>query len=76
MGVPPSGGFIRENPIKMDDLGVPLFQETPICLVVESMIWIDMDRYGSIGQAQLRRADSGLELAQVSFQILRVSPME
>ena len=22
--------FIRENPTKMDDLGVPLFQETPI----------------------------------------------
>ena len=22
-----------ENPIKMDDLGVPLFVETPICLV-------------------------------------------
>ena len=22
---------IMENPIKMDDLGVPLFSETPIC---------------------------------------------
>ena len=22
----------KENPIKMDDLGVPLFEETPICL--------------------------------------------
>ena len=25
----PQNGFIMENPIKMDDLGVPLFSETP-----------------------------------------------
>ena len=30
MRVPQNGGFIMENPIKMDDLGVALFSETPI----------------------------------------------
>ena len=30
MGVPKNRWFIRESPIKMADLGVPRFQETPI----------------------------------------------
>ena len=30
IGVPQNGWFTMENPIKMDDLGVSLFLETPI----------------------------------------------
>ena len=31
IGIPQNGWFRMENSIKMDDLGVPLFSETPIC---------------------------------------------
>ena len=37
IGVPQNGWFITENPIKMDDLGAPLFSETPIWIYMNSM---------------------------------------
>ena len=44
IGVPQNGWFIRENPIKMDDLVVPLFLETPIFI----MYWFPTIRIKSI----------------------------
>ena len=36
IGIPQNGWFTMENPIKMDDLGVPLFLETPMLVLVDA----------------------------------------
>ena len=38
MRVPNNGWFIKEIPIKMDDLGVPLFQETSNVMLLGKLL--------------------------------------
>jgi hypothetical protein len=44
-GIPMAGWFIVENHIKIDDLGVPLFQEIPLSLYIYMYHYVSLCRW-------------------------------
>ena len=62
MGVPKNSWFLREDPIKMDDLGVPPFMETTIWK--PPYVKLNM-QYASMQYASMRDGNINMGFAQI-----------
>ena len=55
IGIPQNGWFIMENPVKMDDLGIPLFSETSICVFWRMILQLRSMFLNGLGSTISRR---------------------
>ena len=75
MGVPPSGWFLRDNHIKMDDSGVPPIYGTPHMLILLMVCFFCDDNVSAAGIQQLSNCvdHSGTGQCDHAEQTLRCS---